>query len=391
MIATTVTTRRASIEPWDEHNQQTVANVRGRRNRPSRAMKRIRVAPFAAAILLVSCWAAPATARQWPFDVTDLRDRSSLVILVFGDSGTGEAGQYRVGDAMSQICRQRGCDLGLILGDVLYENGIEVKVRSDADASYQEIIGQFQQKFERAYERFSQLPGFHFWITPGNHDYRKNAIGVLSTYSEFSTLWRMPALHYEVPSLPEWIQIYGVHTETGTRRALNGLQIASAKRALCAERNPERWKVVFGHHPVYNSGHHAGDANERRTRALLEGPVLRGCGVHLYLAGHAHHQEHLTVQGFEQVIQGAAAKSKGRNHAPQGSRIRQRHFSRNYGFAVMEVEARRMRIDFYDVLNTKEKGRAVVSPAPDEIVLAYSWCGTRDDVGRPDVGSPTCS
>ena len=346
---------------------------------------------LAAAIFLVLCWAGPATARQWLFDVTDLRDRDRLVILVFGDSGTGEAGQYRVGDAMYQICRQRGCDLGLILGDVLYEDGIEVTVRSDADASYEEIIGQFQQKFEHAYERFEQLPGFHFWITPGNHDYRKNAVGVLSTYSEFSTLWRMPALHYEVPLLPDWIQLYGVHTNTGSRRAFNGLQIASAKRALCAERNPERWKLAFDHNPVYNSGHHSGDADERRARALLEGPVLRGCGVHLYLAGHAHHQEHLTVQGFEQVIQGAAAKSKGSNRAPRDSRIRQRHFSRRFGFAVMEANARRMRIDFYDVLETTEKARVVVEPTADEIVLTYSWRGSRKDIGRPDLESPTCS
>ena len=355
-------------------------------------MTRIRVALLlAASIFLVLRWAGPATARQWPFDVTDLRDRGRLVILVFGDSGTGEAGQYRVGDAMYQICRQRGCDLGLILGDVLYEDGIEVTVRSDADASYQEIIRQFQQKFERAYERFERFPGFHFWITPGNHDYRKNAVGVLSTYSEFSTLWRMPALHYEVPLLPDWIQLYGVHTETGSRPALNGLQIASVKRALCDERNPDRWKLAFGHHPVYNSGHHRGDADERRTRALLEGPVLRGCGVHLYLAGHAHHQEHLTVQGFEQVIQGAAAKSKGSNRAPRDSRIRQRHFSRRFGFAVVEVDARRMRIDFYDVLGTTEKAPVVVEPRADEIVLTYSWCGSREDIGRPDLESLTCS
>ena len=26
------------------------------------------------------------------------------------------------------------------------------------------------------------------------------------------------------------------------------MQVASAKRALCDERNPERWKLAFGHH-----------------------------------------------------------------------------------------------------------------------------------------------
>ncbi len=69
----------------------------------------------------------------WPFDVTDLSDRNELVILVFGDSGTGKAGQYRVGHAMYEVCRQRGCDFALMLGDNIYDNGIEVRARSDAD------------------------------------------------------------------------------------------------------------------------------------------------------------------------------------------------------------------------------------------------------------------
>ena len=337
-----------------------------------------------------SGWAFGAARNAWPFEVTDLRNREKLVILVFGDGGTGDAGQYRVGQAMYEVCRQRNCDLALMLGDNIYENGIKVKARDSVDASYREIIDQFDEKFEKPYKSFVDIPGFHFWVTLGNHDYRKNAFVAMLTYSEFSSLWRFPTFHYEIPLLPEWIQIYALHTDTDERRDLNGLQIASAKKALCDGRNPDRWKLVFGHQPAYNSGHHRGDSNEERTRSLIEKPLFRECGVHVYLAGHAHHQEHLTAQGFEQVVQGAAGKSKGKNKPPKQPSLTQRHFSQNFGFALVELDPTRIRMDFYDVLNTKEKARVVTPPTAEDIVLAYSWCGTREGIGRPDLSPEGC-
>ena len=119
-------------------------------------------------LLGFSGWAFGAARNAWPFEVTDLRNREKLVILVLGDGGTGDAGQYRVGQAMYEVCRQRNCDLALMLGDNIYENGIEVKARDSVDASYREIIDQFDEKFEKPYKSFVDIPGFHFWVTLGN-------------------------------------------------------------------------------------------------------------------------------------------------------------------------------------------------------------------------------
>ena len=332
-------------------------------------------AVFAAAVAGV-LWVGTilAWAQEWPFTVTDLSDRESLTILVFGDGGPGEAGQYRVGHAMAEICRERDCDLALMLGDNIYENGIEVRHADDGQASLREILSRFDEKFARPYQGFERLPGFHFWVSLGNHDYRRNAVGAMLTYSEFSPLWRLPALHYEIPRLPDWLQIHALHTDTDTdvRRELNGLQVASVKRTLCSEGNPTRWKVVFGHHPVYNSGHHRDDSQERQTRALVERPLLLECGVHLYVAGHAHHQEHLTARGFEHVIQGAAGKIKGSNHRRRESHLRQRFFSSTFGFALLTLDSVTLRIDFYDVLNTREKADEFVIPTRDEVSRSYS-------------------
>lgn len=326
------------------------------------------------------------------YERTDLREQDRLVILVFGDSGTGDAGQHRVGRAMYETCRERDCRFALMLGDNVYDNGIEVKARDSVPGSYQEILDQFDEKFEAPYRRFEEIEGFRFWAVLGNHDYRRNTLATWVTYTQFSKLWRLPALHYEVPELPEWVEIYGLHTDSDVRRDLNGLQVLAAKRSLCGERDgkrADRWKIVFGHQPVHNNGHHQNDANERRVRALLEAPLFRECGVHLYASGHAHHQEHVTANGFEQIIQGASAKSKGRNKSPAITRTTQRHFSREFGFAILEIDPDRLRLDFYDVLGTREKGE-VVPPGPEDIFRSYSWCGTRDDIGKPASPARAC-
>lgn len=320
--------------------------------------------------------------------VTDLRGQEAIVVLVFGDSGTGGAGQRRVGEAMAVTCRIRGCHLGLLLGDALYGDGLQVTNQSDPERSRDALLEQLRRKFEEPYTGLRDIPGFRVWIALGNHDYRAGSVAAMVDYSQLSELWRLPAHHYDVPGLPDWLQIRAVDTDTDVRRDLNGLQVEVLKRALCAEHPEPRWKLVFGHHPLYSSGAHGGDANERRVRAML-GPLLRECGVHAYLAGHDHDQEHLTAPGFEQFIQGAAAKTRASNRAQRSAPARQRYFSSRFGFAVLDVRPASLRADFYDVLNTREGGTFTV-PRADEIVLRYSWCGARPDIGRPERLAPAC-
>lgn len=319
----------------------------------------------------------------------DYTKKPQIVMLVFGDSGTGRPAQTRVGRAMYDVCRARGCDFALLLGDALYENGVDVRHRSDAARSAEDIRAQFRLKFEAPYESFRTVSGFRFWVALGNHDYRRHATATLIDYSRLSELWRLPAFHYDVPGLPEWLQIRAVHTDTDVGRDLNGVQVEVLRQSLCAERSTPRWKLAFGHHPVYNSGHHGGDANERRVRALLEEPVLRRCGVHLYFSGHAHHQEHLTAPGFEQVVQGAAAQVDGRNRPSPHSPARQRYASHTLGFAVVAVDPAQVRMDFYDV-RAARNGVAGAVPAAGEVAMRYSWCATREEVGRPDRDARPC-
>ena len=340
------------------------------------------------AVVLAS--GASSADSLWPITYTDLSERERLTFIVMGDAGTGETGQYRVGLAMLDVCRQRACDFAIMVGDNIYDDGIEVRSRDSVEASLAEILSQFDLKFERPYAGFQELPGFLFWGVLGNHDYRDNAVGTMLTYSAYSDLWRVPAFHYAVPGLPDWIQIYGLHTDTVEGRDLNGLQVEVARRALCEPEPAGRWKMAFGHNPVYNSGHHRNDGNERRTRTLIMDPLLRTCGVHVYFSGHAHHQEHLTAPGFEQVIQGAAARLTGSSNPVDAPNVVQHVFREEFGFAIIEVDPERVRMDFYEVHNTEQDEDEVRVPTPAEIVVGYSWCGSQDDIGHPERAPVPC-
>ena len=90
---------------------------------------------------------------------------AALRFIVIGDSGSGSAGQYAVGEAIAEVCQRKdefvddmafpGCDLVVGLGDNIYESGV-----TSVDDP------QFAEKFEKPFDPV-QLP---FYMVLGNHD-----------------------------------------------------------------------------------------------------------------------------------------------------------------------------------------------------------------------------
>ena len=64
------------------------------------------------------------------------------------------------------------------------------------------------------------------------------------------------------------------------------------------------WKVVVGHHPVFNAAHH-GD-----TALLVDTlrPILETHLVQLYLSGHEHDLQHLESSGVTYIISGGGSQ-----------------------------------------------------------------------------------
>jgi predicted phosphodiesterase len=200
-----------------------------------------------------------------------------LQFIAVGDFGTGGLGQRAVAFGMSGKSRVDPVEFVLLLGDNFYEDGVE----SVNDK-------QFQAKFEDMYNQPAlQVP---FYAVLGNHDYRGNPEAQVQ-YAGVSKRWKMPARYYTFTQPVDDstdVQFFALDTNpiaTGAAEAAE--QVDWLKNEL--QKSPARWKIVFGHHPLYSGGHHGEDQETRSMRAVLESVIEPK--VDLYLSGHDHDQQ----------------------------------------------------------------------------------------------------
>ncbi len=185
--------------------------------------------------------------------------------IFMGDTGAASEGQFKVADAIQKHCDEmKDCHSVWILGDVIYEEGVE----SINDS-------QFQTKFEEPYKNI-QLP---FYILYGNHDY----IGCEEcyiAYSKKSTKWRMPARYYK-QSIDNVISLYGIDTERFDHDEHEWLEDNLATDSA-------QWKLVLGHRPIRTAEETKVKENWNGKDQLKESI----CTIaQFYIAGHAHIME----------------------------------------------------------------------------------------------------
>ena len=149
--------------------------------------------------------------------------------------------------------------------------------------------------------------GIPFYVSLGNHDYghppiacplQQASAAAEVDYTSHSRSWRMPARYYTYAAGPA--RFFNIDTEGWSKE-----QLAWIEKALAASRNEPgiKWRIVYGHHPIYTSGVHL---NERRISELRREliPVFKEEKVDLYISGHDHDMEHLRSDGIEFLICG---------------------------------------------------------------------------------------
>ncbi len=246
--------------------------------------------------------------------------------IVIGDAGKGNADQRRVAMAIRDLCQQKGCDFVLMLGDNIYDAGVE----SVTDP-------QWQTKFEQPYSDVD-LP---FYVALGNHDNGGNLIidvagignefdkGKLEVdYTQVSTKWNMPATHYTFT----WGNVGFIVLDTNALvwgDTTYGDQEAWLPSATAAVAD-KRWIFTAGHHPYRSNGPHgnAGDYDAPELAGIPISnplPIQNGdaikqffddniCGIsQVYFAGHDHSRQWLdeptAMCGTEMIISGAGAST----------------------------------------------------------------------------------
>ncbi len=189
--------------------------------------------------------------------------------FAFGDSGTGGKGQKKVAEAM-QANVAEGLDFIILLGDNFYPDG----VKTADDPLWRPYIAEPYEVFGRP-----------IYPSLGNHDHNGNWQAQVD-HSKLDSLWRMPAAYYTMTqALGDGQEALFVAIDSdsiGNKAAGGDTQRAWLEQVLKA--STARWKIVYGHHPLYSTGEH-GDRDSIRGR--LE-KIFVDNEVDLYFCGHDH-------------------------------------------------------------------------------------------------------
>ena len=283
------------------------------------------------------------------FAQTDLGrviDKPALHFVALGDFGSGNMHQVTVAHAMAKRNSESRFDLGISLGDNFYRCG----VHNATDPLW-------KTRWEDLYTPL----GVPFYASLGNHDYghppivcpeHKASPDAELAYTEHSQSWRMPARYYTFIAGP--VRFFAIDTE-----GWSGAQLDWLKETLEKTANEPgvKWRVVYGHHPMYTSGVHL---NERRIGVLRQelAPLFKAAHVDLYIAGHDHDMEHLRADGIEYLICGAGGAQL---RAVRHQRPESLFHATTFGFLDITVDDHNLTADFLDtslkVLETAEMRR----------------------------------
>jgi predicted MPP superfamily phosphohydrolase len=257
----------------------------------------------------------------------------SLHIVAFGDFGSGEPGQIEVARAIQKRNSQKPFTFGITMGDNFYRCG----VRSVNDP-----------KWKTRWEDLYTPLGIPFYASLGNHDYARPPIacpaGGASPEAEIartklSPSWRMPARYYTYTAGP--VRFIAIDTEGWSLKQFEWIR----KMLKDTANEPGiKWKVVYGHHPMYTSGVHF---NERRIGVLRRDlfPVLKAAGVDLYICGHDHDMERLQQDGIDMLIAGSGGADLRRVRHPEPQSV---FAVKSYGFLDIEVTSDHIAARFLD-------------------------------------------
>lgn len=251
----------------------------------------------------------PDVVSQFP-SVAQTNGKPLLRFVAIADTGTGYPDQYAVAKAMDRYRQRNPYRLVILAGDNIYTNGEIAKVKEVFEDPYQPLL----------------TNGVKFHACLGNHDIRTDNGEPQLQYAGFN----MPDRYYTFRE--KEVQFFALDTNGNADWTA---QLAWLEQEL--QRSKAPWKIVFGHHPIYSSGHYG--TNQAFIDSLT--PLFQKYGVQLYINGHEHHYERTQpIKGTTYLVTGiggAQLRSVGRSQWTAFSASR-------YGFSAIEVYADRVEI-----------------------------------------------
>jgi acid phosphatase len=268
----------------------------------------------------------------------------TLNFVLIGDWGRrGHDNQTNVAQQMGVTAAAINSRFTVSMGDNFYENGV-----TGLDDP------QWQASFEKIYTADSlQSP----WkIILGNHDYRGNVQAQLD-YAKTSKRWQLPARYYvETQPLPDGAKADFFYLDTspfitkyiGTRTNISGQDSQAQLNWLDAalQKSTAQWKIVIGHHPIYTAlaPDSYGEHDTPELIARLD-PILRKHGIRIYINGHDHNLQSVTLNNLTYVTNGAGSET----YDQSSPTIRNGFVSGSHGFMTVSLSSQKLEFSLIDM------------------------------------------
>jgi Calcineurin-like phosphoesterase len=241
-------------------------------------------------------------------------DQLLLRLVAIADSGAGDRNQFAVGSAMANYHQKNPFSLAIMAGDNIYDSGEMSRV---------------QITFEEPYAALLQL-GVKFRAALGNHDIRTENGDPQVRYQGFN----MAGRYYTYTVDPAQFFVLDTNGNADWKS-----QLAWLEKEL--GQSQALWKIVYGHHPIYASGHYGTNAEFVKIFT----PLFKQYGVNLYINGHEHHYERTAaIDGTTYLITGNAGA-----YLRAVGRSRWTEFAiSQFGFSALEISRDRILIQAID-------------------------------------------
>lgn len=240
---------------------------------------------------------------------------SPIRFAVFGDSGSGERGQYVLGARVAAVRP----DFVLHVGDIVYPAGAQQG---------------YDARFFRPYAALLQFAPI--WPVLGNHDLI-TADG-RAYYENFVLPRNGPAgITPQRCFSFEYADAHFVGLDSDLSDTALRTRVAPwLRRDLAA--SDRRWKFVYFHHPPYSSALHG--ENPRIQRILV--PVLQAEHVDVVYSGHDHDYERITpLHGVQYIVTGAGGGGLYAHKHPHA--YTEVFYNKNYSFTLVDINGGELR------------------------------------------------
>src|SRR5579863_4520498 len=187
--------------------------------------------------------------------------------VAFADSGTGSPEQLQLARLLSAM----SFSLAIIAGDLVYDSGADAEYDPHYFLPYSTLIDHIP---------FFPVPGNHDIVTDGGLPFRQNLF--------------LPKGHFYYDFFWGDTHFIGLDSNQVTDPGQNSWLASVIGMSA-------RWKIVYFHHPPFNSGAYGNDPAVRRSWV----PLFARNQVDLVITGHAHDYERTVPQnGVTYVVTG---------------------------------------------------------------------------------------